>query len=138
VGGGDAADFGTRMEAEIPRHVLNTAGQLTLRQSAALLKRCQLTVANDSGPMQMAAAAGSQIVLISCHPLDGNPRHATSPARFGPRGSVCKVVQPVSATVPCEGYCVQRSSHCIRSVSPAQVLEGVIQLLSEQTLRLAK
>jgi ADP-heptose:LPS heptosyltransferase len=130
VGGRDAADFGARMEADIPRNVLNTAGQLTMRQSAALLERCQLTIANDSGPMHLAAAARSHVVVISCHPLDGDPWHGNSPCRFGPWDSIHRVLQPVSAMPPCKGFCGHKTSHCIREVSPEQVLGAVKQLLS--------
>ena len=130
VGGRDARDFGSRMEAELPSQVLSTAGRLTIRQSAALLKRCKLTLSNDSGPMHLAAAAGSQVVAISCHPVTGEGGHDKSPIRFGPWGSSHKVLQPLSATPPCTTFCGEDSSHCIRGVSPEQVLDTVSQLLS--------
>jgi ADP-heptose:LPS heptosyltransferase len=40
----------------------NVAGKTTLRQLAALLERASLVVANDSGPMHIAAALGRPLV----------------------------------------------------------------------------
>jgi len=37
---------------------INTAGELTVKQSIALMKKCSLFITHDSGPMHMAAAAG--------------------------------------------------------------------------------
>ena len=133
VGGPDAAAFGAELEAEIPGHVLNTAGRMTVRQSAALLKLCALAVTNDSGPMHLAAAAGSQIIVIVCHPLTGSTAHASSPVRFGPWQAIHRVLQPLTATPPCETSCRQTFSHCIRGVSPEQVLEVAKELLPRET-----
>lgn len=38
--------------------IINTTGQFTLGETAALLKRCQLLIANDSGPLHLGAAIG--------------------------------------------------------------------------------
>ena len=43
---------------------INSAGQLTVRQSAALLDRCALYVGNDTGTMHLAAAVNVPCVAI--------------------------------------------------------------------------
>jgi ADP-heptose:LPS heptosyltransferase len=131
IGGRDASAFGSSIEAEFPDRVVNTAGQMTVRQSAALLKRCELTITNDSGPMHLAAAAGSPVIEISCHPLAGNAGHSNSPIRFGPWGANHKVLQPLFAIPPCETSCIQASGHCIIAVSPEQVLRVVKEMLPQ-------
>ena len=59
---------GEREHAEkvkaLARHPVFIAPQTSLKQLAALLFRCQLVVANDSGPMHIAAAVGTKTVGI--------------------------------------------------------------------------
>lgn len=64
-----------------PEGVLNWTGQLSLPQTAALLRRCRLLVTNDSGPMHLAAMMGANIVAL--FGADGGP---TGPGRWGPWG----------------------------------------------------
>jgi lipopolysaccharide heptosyltransferase I len=54
---------------------INVAGKTTLRQLVALLQRASLVVANDSGPMHIAAALGRPLVT---------PFGPTNPVRTGP------------------------------------------------------
>jgi ADP-heptose:LPS heptosyltransferase len=54
---------------------INIAGKTTLRQLVALLQRAALVVANDSGPMHVAAALGRPLVT------QFGP---TNPVRTGP------------------------------------------------------
>ncbi|MFN6963421.1 MAG: glycosyltransferase family 9 protein [Pyrinomonadaceae bacterium] len=42
----------------------NAAGELTVRESAALLARCELYLGNDTGTMHLAAAVGTPCVAI--------------------------------------------------------------------------
>ncbi len=43
---------------------LNTAGQMTLRQSAAMVAKCDLFISNDSGLAHIAAAVGTQVIVL--------------------------------------------------------------------------
>lgn len=43
---------------------VNTAGELTIKQSIALMKKCSLFITHDSGPMHMAAAVGLPVISI--------------------------------------------------------------------------
>lgn len=43
---------------------VNACGELTVRQSAALLERCELYLGNDTGTMHLAAAVGVKCVAI--------------------------------------------------------------------------
>lgn len=46
------------------QRVVNACGKLTLRQSAALIKRAALLVTNDSAPLHLATAMGTPIVAL--------------------------------------------------------------------------
>jgi ADP-heptose:LPS heptosyltransferase len=134
VGGAEDRDLGERLEAELGRSVINLAGRTTLRQAAAVLQRCRLTVSNDSGPMHLAAAAGSAVVELSCHPIGGVEMHVNSPVAFRPWGVSQAVVQPEQARTPCRDACEWNQPHCILGVSVEQALHAVRLLLAANSL----
>jgi heptosyltransferase-2 len=130
VGGGEDRDRAARLQEEIGRAAMDFAGQMTLRQTAALLEHAQLVVANDSGPMHVAAAAGAAVVEISCHPVTGDPNHANSPVRFRPWTSDYAVLQPAEAVHPCNSACEWYDAHCILGVQVEEVEEAARVLLA--------
>ncbi|MBI3019354.1 MAG: glycosyltransferase family 9 protein, partial [Deltaproteobacteria bacterium] len=63
----------------IPPSVFDFSGALNLRQLAALLKRAILLISNDSGPVHIAAAFHTQMVV-----LFGKQPQGSNPKRWGP------------------------------------------------------
>jgi heptosyltransferase-2 len=120
IGGTEDSQFGYRVKDAIPG-AMNFCGGLSLRQTGALLEQTQLTIANDSGPMHLAAAAGSAVVEISCHPKNGDANHENSPLRFAPWTQESTVLQPESPMAPCRNGCEQNHAHCILGVTTPQV-----------------
>ena len=131
VGGAGDEELGLEIEKELGRCAVSLAGQATLRQTAAVLRRCRLYVGNDSAPMHMAAAAGTPVVEVCCHPSGGDPSHQRSPKRFGPWAVPHTVVQPSNAKAPCVGACSAGEPHCILSVTVEQVRAAVAKQLSQ-------
>jgi heptosyltransferase-2 len=125
VGGPGDRERASRLSEALGPRAVSVAGQTTLRQTAALLERTNLVIANDSGPMHLAAAAGVPVVEISCHPADGDPLHANSPRRFHPWASQYGVVQPKHTQSPCTSSCEWHDAHCILGVSVEMVFEVV-------------
>jgi heptosyltransferase-2 len=134
VGGAEDSQFGHRVKDAIPG-AMNFCGGLNLRQTGALLEQAQLTIANDSGPMHLAAAAGSAVVEISCHPKNGDANHENSPLRFGPWTQESTVLQPESPMAPCRKGCEQNHAHCILGVATAQVKAAGEALLQTRLSR---
>ena len=69
VGGPDDVGVGEEIRraaegGEGRRRVVNACGKLTLRQSAALIGQAALLVTNDSAPLHLATAMGTQIVAL--------------------------------------------------------------------------
>jgi heptosyltransferase-2 len=109
--------------------VLNGHG-LPLATVAAVIARCQAFVGNDSGLGHVAAAVGCPPVIISCHPLGGDPRHYNSPERFAPLHPQAIVLRPPPAAPACAAGCIALSSPCcIRGVGEAEVMDAVLRLL---------
>lgn len=63
--------------------VAKAVGGLTLRQLAAVLEKASLFIGGDSGPMHLAAAAGTRVLAIF---------GPTSEIRFSPLGANCRVI----------------------------------------------
>ena len=77
-GGPADAALAHRIESAIPSPpsaVFNLAGKTTLRELMALLKICRVLLSNDTGPMHIAAALGTPVVV---------PFGSTSPELTGP------------------------------------------------------
>ena len=70
--------------------VLITAGIFTIKESAALMKRCRVFITHDSGPMHIAAAAGSKLIALF---------GPTQPERFAPRKAT--VIKSDAKGCPC-------------------------------------
>jgi heptosyltransferase-2 len=111
-------------------YVKSYAGQLSLRESCALMKDGLLFIGNDSGPMHMAAASGVPVVEVSCHVQGGDPNHANAPERFGPYGVPHRICRPDKAIAPCIDSCTMAHAHCITGVTVEQVYAAAVTLLS--------
>ena len=66
-GSPDEAERANRMAAAWPGVTLNLCGQLAPRESAAAMRRAALFLGHDSGPMHLAAAAGTTCVAMFGH-----------------------------------------------------------------------
>lgn len=104
--------------------VASLAGQLSLKELAALASRARLFVGIDSAPMHVAAAVGTPTVAIF-GPSDES--------QWGPLGSHCRVVTPGDFRCrPCgiEGCGGSRRSDCLAQLPPATVYAAVRELLA--------
>lgn len=101
----------------------NLCGDLSLVQSAGLLKRCAALLTNDSGPMHVAAALGVPCVV---------PFGPTSPDRTGPWGRGHAVLRAPDACplAPCRKRVCPRGDHaCLAAVSPRRAVDALLALL---------
>jgi heptosyltransferase-2 len=120
---------GERIYARIGSALMNLASQTTIGESAALLKRCDLYIGSDSGPMHMAAAVGVPVVEISCHPESGAPEHPNSPDRYYPLNVPSVILRPKSFSFPCSYACSSDKAHCILSVTVNDVVASTLRLM---------
>jgi len=95
---------------------------LPLRQFMGVLKRCQLLICNDSGPMHIATALGVPVVAIF---------GPTEPAWFGPLGPNNRVViQPGFWCRPCFDYCRFDEPYCMRVITVNSVYAAAEETLN--------
>ena len=84
MGGAGDAEACAAVAVGVGGTALNLAGATALPEWAALLAQCGVVLCNDSGGMHLAAAVGVPVVAIF---------GITDPARTGPLGTRCRVVQ---------------------------------------------
>ena len=98
---------------------VHLAGLTTLRQLVAVLERASLVVANDTGPMHIAAALGRPLVTVF---------GPTDPARTGPYDRPDSVVR---LDLPCSPCFSRRCVHqtCLQSLCVEPVLAAAAQQL---------
>jgi len=89
IGGRDDRAVIEELRAALRRPAVDLAGKLTWGQVGALLGRCRLLVANDTGAAHLAGAVGTPAVVIF---------GPTDPAQFGPYAGHGEAVV---AGVPC-------------------------------------
>ena len=88
---------------------------------AAVLARARVVVANDSGPMHLAAAVGTPVVAIF---------GPTDPGRTGPRGSPSVVLDRYVFCSPCYLKECPYGHECMREIAVEKVLGAVEKLLA--------
>jgi len=100
IGGGGDVALGVRIAAAIGKNCVDTAGRLSLRQSAALLDRCEILISNDSAPTHLGVATRCKVITIF-----GPTVPAFGFAPFGD-GHV------VEKNLPCRPCSSHGSNHC--------------------------
>lgn len=105
---------------------INTCGKLSLGRFAALLKRCKLLIANDGGPLHMAAALGVKTISVF-GPVDEKV--------YGPH-PLSRDHIVITGTVDCRPcyrsfkYPLCKNIVCLDSIDPSQVLDAVRKILT--------
>lgn len=100
----------------VARDSVNLCGQLTFRQTAALLRRCRLAVGAESGLAHLACAVGTPNVVV----LGGG--HF---GRFMPYTPLtATAVLPLDCFL-CEWSCPFKRSHCVKDLHPGVLEEAV-------------
>lgn len=102
---------------------LNLAGKIDLRESIALMHKCNLFITNDSGPMHIAAALGIPTVAIF---------GSTDPSLTGSIGDKVVVIKKGIECSPCfERVCKYGHYNCFKMIAVDDVYEASIRLIKE-------
>ena len=111
-------------------NVLNLCGQLTLRETVALMQLATLYVGSDTGLMHIASACGCAVIEISSFAKNGDASYGISSSiRFSPWSKEALIVQPVQQLDGCVDMCQMSYAHCIKQVTVEAVMEASCRLL---------
>ncbi len=106
--------------------VMNLAGQTSVRELMALLKLCRVLLTNDSGPMHVAAALGTPVVV----PFGSTSPELTGPGLPGdPRQRLLKSDAPCS---PCFLRECPIDFRCMNGIPVERVVEAVLNVTSDR------
>jgi heptosyltransferase-2 len=104
---------------------LNLAGKTSLSQLASLLRRCQLFISTDSGPMHVASALGVPVITIF-----GRSQAGLSPQRWGPLGEKSRVLHKTVGCSICLAHDCQKDFACLKATSVEDVLRAAEEVLA--------
>jgi heptosyltransferase-2 len=123
-GGNNEQPLTTQIESAIrnPQStVLNLAGRTSLRELMSLLKICRVLLTNDTGPMHVAAALGTPVVV---------PFGSTSPELTGPNlpgDTRNRLLKSDASCSPCFLRECPIDFRCMNGISVERVVEAVFQ-----------
>lgn len=123
---GSAAEWSLCQQVAQESGAINLAGQTTLSQLAALLRRAAVCVTNDSGSMHLTVALGRPVVSIF---------GPTDPLWIGPYRQPQAVLQARLPCLPCYLRKLRQCPHhhaCMQAVTPAEVIARLEQVLAAQ------
>jgi heptosyltransferase-1 len=127
VGGRDEIPLARTTAESLTGEVRDLTGRTTLPRLAALLARMDVMVANDTGPLHLAAALGRRVVA---------PYTCTKVLRNGPYGGASGAVE---ARVGCQGsyrkHC--RRMDCMAELTPDRlwpILKEILQTWQSSSL----
>ncbi len=115
--------YGKEFESIAGTRPLNLIGRTDLRELAVLLKRCNLFISNDTGPLHIAAAVGTRTINISLASVHFR--------ETGPYGEGHYVVGTELSCSPCGFNTSCKDMVCKRVISAANVFELSKKLLME-------
>jgi heptosyltransferase-3 len=102
---------------------INLCGKTSPRVSAAILKRANIFIGHDSGPMHLAACVGTPCVAIFSS--------RNLPRQWYPRGGFNKVIQHKTDCAGCKlEVCIVEKKKCILSITVDEVLNAIAQTLN--------
>ncbi len=128
IGAGKSArDYGDRFLEKIQAHdFINTT---TIRQTAVVMKRADLYLGGDTGPLHMAAA--NQLSGVGIYKSAVNTDITFNYAkRLYPWRANIKIIQPKEALPGCkDNGCNKKYAHCIKQVEVVSVYEELMNQL---------
>lgn len=115
-------DLVASIQAMMSAPATSLVGQLNLSELAALLFLARLLIANNTGPVHIAAAVGTPIVnLYALTNPQHIPWHVTRRVLF----------QDVPCRFCYKSVCPEEHHHCLRLVEPNTVVQAAIDLLNQ-------
>lgn len=113
IGGEEEAELCAELAQEAEGKCLNTAGRLSLPETAAVLKRCKAVVSCDTGPAHLAVAVGTKVVGLY---------GPTFPQRSGPYGCLDLALDQ-SPACQCHAF---KECRLVRSGDPGECMSRIM------------
>lgn len=119
-GGEGERELNSRLLRELGVHGINAAGETTIRQAAALIRRCSVGIGADTGTAHIACAVGTPHVVLLWGGHFG---------RFFPYSPLTSIVCLPLECYGCNWKCSYSRPHCVKDIDPV-----VVEYAFRQTL----
>ncbi len=103
------------------KEITDFSGETTLCQLAAILKRTNLLITNDSAPLHIGVAMGTKVLAIF-GPTDSR--------LYGPTGRCGRVIKKRLHCAPCEKAQCEFEHECMKEIVGEEVFEAAREMLS--------
>jgi ADP-heptose:LPS heptosyltransferase len=120
-GGGKERDLNNRLLDELGVPGVNAAGETTIRQTAAIIRRCRIGVGADTGTAHIACAVGTPHVVLLWGGHFG---------RFFPYSPLTSVVCLPLECYGCNWLCPYTRPHCVKDIHPSVVETAIRETLT--------
>jgi heptosyltransferase-2 len=129
IGGKADVALAEEISAQTKSSPLVIAGKTSLLQLGAILKKCDVLVSADTGPLHLAVAVGTRVVALF---------GAADPERTGPIGPGHKVIQAHDvACLPCRSRTCKNSVYleCMKKITVDEVFDAVDAIIKATAKR---
>lgn len=127
LGGKEDQALCEQIKEESGADCINTAGMLSLRESAALLERCAVLVCNDSAPTHLGVSTNCRVLTIFGPTV---PRFG-----FAPFGEGHRVIERDLPCRPCSAHgshtCPIGTHACMKEIGVEEVFRSVVAMMSK-------
>jgi asparagine synthase (glutamine-hydrolysing) len=127
LGGPDEAAYCGELVHKAGLAVVNLAGELSIRGSAAILARCDAYLGNDTGVMHLAAAVGTKCVAIFSA--------RDFPGIWEPMGSGHRVLRQETECAGCMLVeCTTEDMRCLKAITSDAVWRELLAVLDHESV----
>ena len=124
VSGSSQSAIGEKVKDLMKNDAISLCGRTSLGVLAALFKKTDLFISNDSGPVHIACAVGTPVISIFSRNEKG-----LSPARWRPLGDKSMFLHKDVGCAECLAHNCEKSFLCLRSITVEEVLRKSLELL---------
>lgn len=118
--------FGDKTASLVKKDCLNLSGNTTVSDIASILRRADLFISNDSGPVHIACAVGTPVISIF-----GRSDRGLSPLRWGPSGNNSIAIHKDVGCDVCLAHNCRKGFRCLEAVNIGEVVTAAEKLLGE-------
>lgn len=126
IGSKTDRDLGRIVSQGAPERCLDLTGRTELPEMVDWIRKSELLVTNDTGPMHIAAALGTRVVALF---------GPTEPKRTGPYGQLDNVLREELSCSPClKSVCsFPRPMECLHLITVDRVVHRAMKMLQDST-----
>lgn len=119
--------FGDAVAMSMKNGCVNLSARTTVGDVASVLRRAKLFISNDTGPVHIACAVGTPVVVIF-----GRSDRGLSPRRWGPSGPNDVVIHKDVGCVTCHAHKCNNGFKCLEAVTVEEVCRAAEKFLTKR------